>query len=211
MPSRSEMNKKNRNSLQHPSFLSETAFKALFKYTWFTEKSSTAGALLCITCVQKGSPPHCDYLLQVSRPLFSTHTKDHAHLADVVAQFAYPIYAHPHCGFCYKCDPYWVEWTCSVCNDFGVYQDVFREMPSIEEICGWEPTKVVIGRGELGSAEIELWRRQMRRVWEVSRRGRFAPSICQRNDLELSYRFWYEGWETRVALDGSVSWNAVTD
>ena len=84
-------------------------------------------------------------------------------------------------------------------------------MPSIEEICGWEPTKVVIGRGELGSAEIELWRRQMRRVWEVSRRGRFAPSICQRNDLELSYRFWYEGWETRVALDGSVSWSAVTD
>ena len=153
------------------------------------EAPEAAGALLCMSCVQKGSPPHCDYLLQVFRPLFSTHTKDHSHLADVVAQFAYHICADPMSGFCYKCDPDWVGWTCSVCNDFGVHHEVFREMPSIEDICGGEPpTHVFIGRGELGSADIELWRRQMRRVWEVVRRSRVEPSRADAERTELSYR-----------------------
>ena len=132
-------------------------------------KCRTAAALLCITCIKAGSPPHRDYLQQVLGQVLAEYTPDHMQLADVVAQFAYPICANLYLGFCFNCDPSWVGWACRVC-DFahGYDASAMRELPAIEDVYRYElrVRRGCIGHGEFGSAEIELWRQQMR-LWEA--------------------------------------------
>jgi hypothetical protein len=131
----------------------------------------TAEALLCVSCVQKGSPPHSDYLLQVFKQVLHAYTADHMQLADVVAQFAYPICANPNLGFCFHCDPSWVGWTCCVC-DFahGYDASAMQKQPAIEDVSGYEPTwrnSLAVCRGQFGTAEIQRWREQMEILDEV--------------------------------------------
>jgi hypothetical protein len=36
-----------------------------------------------------------------------------------------------------------------------------HKLPAIEDVYRYGPTKLCMGRGEFGSAEIQLWRQQM--------------------------------------------------
>ena len=91
--------------------------------------------------------------------MLSGYTRDHKSLAEVVAEFAYPICANPYLGFCYKCDPSWVGWICPVCDFPLVQEEAYMQMASIEDISGYEPTGESFGRGSFGRADINEWQR----------------------------------------------------
>ena len=120
-------------------------------------KSRTATALLCVTCVKAGEPPHADYLHCILGQVLPGLRQQ-----NLVAQFVWPICANPYLGVCFICDSSWTGWSCRVCDFARTYDaSAMHMLPAIEDVYGYEPKKLRIGRGDFGSAEIDLWRRQM--------------------------------------------------
>jgi hypothetical protein len=127
--------------------------------------------LLCETCLERYTPPQGEYLQQILGQQLSGYTREGMHLAEVVAQFAYPIYANPNLGFCYKCDGSWEGWLCPVC-DFPVRQNIaYMQMLSLEDIMGYEPTgRDAEGREVYERADITQWHQYFRYMIGRSRR-----------------------------------------
>ena len=66
----------------------------------------------CRPCANRDCPPHNDYV----HKLFGTMLDGRKIMTDIIAQFAYPVCDEPFMSACYKCEPNWVGYTCSVCK-----------------------------------------------------------------------------------------------
>ena len=73
--------------------------------------SSTIG-LVCRTCLERYWPPHLEYVQKLIGPSLNGESN----LAHIISEYAYPVCSQPFSGFCFKCEPYWVGWTCPVCE-----------------------------------------------------------------------------------------------
>ena len=126
-------------------------------------KFDASNGLVCWACLERLAPPHAEYLQHLLGHILHGTTPEGFELAVIVAEFAYPIYANPGLGSCYRCDPPWVGYMCPVC-DFPVRQNIaYMQMLSLEDIMGYEP----IGRDSEGRevyerADITQWHQHFR-------------------------------------------------
>ena len=125
---------------------------------------------MCDACLKRDEPPHKDYLQQILGQILHGTSSEGVELADIVAEFAYPIYANPGLGFCYRCDSSWVDWTCQVC-DFPIDQEkAYMQMLSFEDIMGYEPTgRDAEKQWTYERADIAQWHRHRVSGWGLGR------------------------------------------
>ena len=68
--------------------------------------------LVCRPCLDRFWPPHLEYVQKLIGPSLNGESN----LAHIISEYAYPVCSQPFRGFCFKCEPYWVGWTCPVCE-----------------------------------------------------------------------------------------------
>ena len=68
--------------------------------------------LRCWPCANRDCPPHNDYV----HKLFRTTLGVDKNMTDLITQFAYPVCDEPFTHACYKCEPSWEGYNCSVCK-----------------------------------------------------------------------------------------------
>ena len=68
--------------------------------------------LRCWPCANRDCPPHNDYV----HKLFRTTLGVDKNMTDLITQFAYPVCDEPFMHACYKCEPSWEGYNCSVCK-----------------------------------------------------------------------------------------------